>query len=161
MLAQRWQPPPGAKIYRQRRVPVAGDEILKVVFYSVGVAASATLLSPQGRELDTVCVDLNLGFQEPTGVYHLKNDDSWQFVLFGQVGAKAHEAKVYDLRGGKLVELFEWSGWSFRLVTLERKQMIAAQVYQRRPPADLYMWRDGRFQKVNSDFPSFYGHSSN
>jgi len=159
--AQLWQPPPGAKIYHQYPISEAGEKPLKVVVYSAGTSASATLLSAEGKELDSVRVDLNLSIQEPTGVFHLKNDDSWQIVLFGQVGAKAHEARVFDPRGGKLVQLFDWSGWSFRIVTLEGKQLIAAQLYQRRPPADLYLWRNGGFQKVNLEFPSFYAPSPN
>jgi hypothetical protein len=154
--AQRWQPPPGAKIYREEQIVPAGDRTLRVVFYSHGWEASATVVSSNGQALATVKTDLNIGIRAPTGVYHLKNDSSWQIVLFGQVGAKAHEAKVYDFRDGKLVEVFDWSGWSFRIVRVDGNAMIAAQVYEHGSVADLYLWRDGRFQRVNEEFPSFY-----
>jgi len=118
--------------------------------------AAVAILAPEGREVATASMPLPHGLAEPTGLHRLKRDQSTQVVLFGRVGAKSSWARVYDLEGGRLRQIFEWSGWDFHILALHGKHLLAAQDLWRGTLTDLYLWGDGGFQKVNELFPEFY-----
>jgi hypothetical protein len=154
----RWQVPVDAKVFKtQTAVFSPGDNELRAVFYYKEMqSASVEILLPDGRRMATASVPIPHGLAEPTGLYRLKSDASVQVVLFGRVGAKSSSAHVFDLRGGKLRQIFEWSGWDFHILSMEGKNLLAAQDLWRGTLTDLYLWRNGKFDRVNELFPEFY-----
>lgn len=153
-----WDLPAGAKVYKDKRGTIApGGKQIRVIFYYKEMTwAGVTILSPDGREIATATMELPHGLAEPSGLHRLKGDSSTQVVLFGRVGAKSAWARVYDLEGDRLHQIFDWSGWSFRVLELAGRAVIAAQPYQTGSLTDLYLWRDTRFEKANEMFPQFY-----
>jgi len=119
-------------------------------------SAGVAILTPDGREVASTSMDLPHGLAEPTGLHHVKGDQSTQVVLFGRVGAKAARARIYSLEGGALRPLFDWSGWSFHIITFRGATLIATRELSHGVVTDLQLWRDNRFVKANELFPEFY-----
>ncbi len=153
-----WEPPAGAKVYKEATATFTpGNKPLKVIFYyEMMKRVAVSVLTSDGRELAGASFEVNLGLEAPTGLYHLKGDRSFQVVLVGRGGAKVIVVRVYEVGDGRLRQIFEWSGWSFRILELDGRPGIAANGLEHGSLTDLYLWEQGGFQKVNQRFPQFY-----
>jgi hypothetical protein len=156
--AANWQLPSGARTYKETSaIFVPGGERLNVIFWFEAMkSAGVSIFAPDGHEVASTCMNLQHGLGDPTGLYQLKGDQSTQVVLFGRVGAKAAWGRVYSLESGGLRHLFDWSGWSFQIVTRRRTTLIATKDLSHGVVTDLRRWRDEGFVKVNELFPEFY-----
>jgi len=100
--------------------------------------------------------NVNLGLYEGTGVYDVTGEGWPEIVLVGQGGAKTFEAKIYRLQDHRLKEIFEWSGWHFRVVQLSGRPVVALTQLAYGSLSRLYLWDGNRFAEASDRFPEFF-----
>jgi hypothetical protein len=149
--------PAQANVYKQERVQIPSLPSPAATFYSVkGEYAGVILNSSAGEQLARATLSPCIELWEGTGVYDLTGDGLPEVVLVAMVGAKTIDAVVYEYKDRQLLPMWQWSGWSFRVVQLRGKPVIAATPGQYGTLTDLYQWQNGAFTQCNECFPEFY-----
>ena len=152
------QVPPGAIAQEAIVARFQGEtDETKVVFYHVrGESTGFVLQDKEGRQVAHVKRDDGIAVFKGTGVYDVTGDGWPEIVLVSQAGAKTLETVIYAYESGSLRELWQWSGWNFRIVKLGKRPVIVIIPSQTGTLKKLIAWEKGRFLEVSERFPGFF-----
>jgi len=152
------QLPRSAVIYEELDVSFPAQATpLRVAFYTApNELAGIKISSREGAEVAGVTIPSPLGLLDGTGIHNLTGVSSHELTLIAGFGAKAVEARVYQLRDRNLVEIGQWSGFRVQILELKGRQVVAVTPTEYGTLTNLYLWKDARFVESNNLFPEFY-----
>jgi hypothetical protein len=132
-------------------------EPLKVTLYQNQAAPAAVVVSGvNGEEIAHGQLDNpSLRCDGASGIFELTGNGP-ELVVVGQVGGKTLEAKIFRLQGHKLVEIFHWTGWGFKIQKFGDRSVIAVIPLQYGALSQLYIWEEGQFKEASDRFPDYY-----